>query len=533
VSLAGDVACTVTVSGISGGGPTSRTYTVTLFNPDELGEQIEISGPSDLSLAGATYTFNSIEQSDEYELEVARLDGEAWLDGAEDDPLPRIEEAVSPGYDLRQSALKRTGMKAFQLTYPSGVFADQSFVIARDLIPAAESRLKFHERARFSTENTTLEAQISEDGGVSWFTVFSRSGVGGNSGLWDSSWIAREIDLSSYAGEVINLRFRMTRNGGSIYQGVSDNYGFFIDDITLTGGVQLTFPNRTVLPKYSSSFALDTNTAGGPLQSNTQYAMRIRPNVGCRWFDNGPLKIVRTAVLASPEIAVEHPSGTGLVDGMSTVAYGNVTVGVPASRTFVIRNSGTANLSGITVTKIGTNAADFTVTSNPAVGIAPGSATKFFVKFAPTTAGVKSATIRIASNDADENPFDIKLSGLAFMPEIAVEQPSGTGLVDGVSTVAYGNVTVGVPASRTFVIRNTGISNLIGITVTKIGTNAADFTVTSNPAVGIAPGSATKFFVKFAPTTAGVKSATIRIASNDANENPFDIKLTGSAFSVP
>jgi len=199
-SLDDDLSYTITVAGIGGGGPTSRAYTVTIFDPNALGDSVAISGPASLPVTGQPYTFNPIDQADEYELEVASLDGSAWTEGAEDSPVPRIEEAIAPGYTLRQSALTRTGSKAFQLTYPSGVFSDQSFVITRDIVPAAESRLTFHDRARFSTETTTLEAQVSSNGGESWTTLFSREGVGGHSDLWDASWIARDIDLSAYAG---------------------------------------------------------------------------------------------------------------------------------------------------------------------------------------------------------------------------------------------------------------------------------------------------------------------------------------------
>jgi hypothetical protein len=41
-------------------------------------------------------------------------------------------------------------------------------------------------------------------------------------------------------------------------------------------------------------------------------------------------------------------------------------------------------------------------------------------------------------------------------------------------------------------------------------------------------GGSTSFTVGFAPVTAGFHTATLRIASNDSDENPFDIVLTGN-----
>jgi hypothetical protein len=41
--------------------------------------------------------------------------------------------------------------------------------------------------------------------------------------------------------------------------------------------------------------------------------------------------------------------------------------------------------------------------------------------------------------------------------------------------------------------------------------------------------TSTTFTVTFTPSAAGARSAAIHIASNDANESPFDITLTGTA----
>ena len=73
--------------------------------------------------------------------------------------------------------------------------------------------------------------------------------------------------------------------------------------------------------------------------------------------------------------------------------------------------SATDALSGLAVTKDGAAAADFTVSSLAASTLAAGASTTFTVRFAPTALGSRSAALHIASNDADENPFDITLTG--------------------------------------------------------------------------------------------------------------------------
>lgn len=114
---------------------------------------------------------------------------------------------------------------------------------------------------------------------------------------------------------------------------------------------------------------------------------------------------------ASPDIAVEQPAGSSMVDGTAKRSFGTVTVGESAVRTFTIRNEGTAKLKGISITTNGANAADFTAEPPAGSILKPGASTTFKVTFSPKAAGTRSAAIHIASNDPDEKPFDIQLGG--------------------------------------------------------------------------------------------------------------------------
>ena len=116
-------------------------------------------------------------------------------------------------------------------------------------------------------------------------------------------------------------------------------------------------------------------------------------------------------VFPAPEIVVEQPAGTGLTDGAGTVNFNAVTLGSSTVLAFVIRNTGTAGLTSLSVTRDGTNSADFTIGSLGGTTLAPGASTTFTVTFAPGALGARAAAIHIANNDADENPFDIALAG--------------------------------------------------------------------------------------------------------------------------
>ncbi len=123
-----------------------------------------------------------------------------------------------------------------------------------------------------------------------------------------------------------------------------------------------------------------------------------------------------------PEINLQG-NGQNIVDGDATPSiddgtdFGNANVtGGAAVRTFTIQNSGTGtlNLSGPApdyVQITGANASDFTVTSQPSSTIAAGNSLTFQVTFNPSAAGTRTASVTIASDDSDENPYDFGIQG--------------------------------------------------------------------------------------------------------------------------
>jgi uncharacterized delta-60 repeat protein len=201
------------------------------------------------------------------------------------------------------------------------------------------------------------------------------------------------------------------------------------------------------------------------------------------------------------DIAVEQPFNNNLTDGGSK-SFGNVAVGANSSLNFIIKNTGNANLTGLTISLDGADAGMFTVTANPTAPVSgPNGTTAFTVRFAPTSVGLKTAAIHIASNDPDESPFDITLTGgPPAAPEIAVER-SGVNIADG-GSVGFVTATVGSPADVVFTVRNTGSAPLAlnGTPVVAVGgTDAALFSVISPPASAVGAGDSTTFIVRYAP----------------------------------
>jgi autotransporter-associated beta strand protein len=305
------------------------------------------------------------------------------------------------------------------------------------------------------------------------------------------------------------------------------------DDFTVTAN-----PNYRVPGVASTTFTVQFAPSASPGVGSRSAKLSIDSNDS----DENPFVINLTGeAVLPPEIAVEQPEGTnipnnGSQDFLSVLLDSNI------SHTFTIRNSGDLplNLSGTPQVAIsGTNAADFTVTTQPSASIAADGATTFTVQFTPSVRGPRSAKLSIANNDTNEDPFVINLSGTAVLPpDIAVEQPAGTNIANN-STKDFGSVGQGLEKSLTFTIRNSGdlplsLSGPPRVVIS--GTNAADFTVTTQPNATIEAAGTTTFTVKLALSASAVvgpRSAQLSIANNDSDKNPFVIKLSGTAVLPP
>jgi len=136
-------------------------------------------------------------------------------------------------------------------------------------------------------------------------------------------------------------------------------------------------------------------------------------------------------------------------------------------------------------------------------------------------------------SDSDAAWVDQVVYTPSAAPEIAVEHPAGSDLVDGSASVDLGFVNLSeTSAPITITLKNVGAANLTGIAVSKNGANSDEFSLGSLGATTLAPGASTTFTVAFSPNAEGIRTAGIQIASNDANENPFDITVTGTCITV-
>ncbi|PWA05442.1 choice-of-anchor D domain-containing protein [Flavobacterium psychrotolerans] len=241
-----------------------------------------------------------------------------------------------------------------------------------------------------------------------------------------------------------------------------------------------------------------------------------------------------------PEIDVQG-NATSIVDGDVTPSvtdwtdFGSTDINSGTiTRTFTIKNTGTALLTVGAITFSGANAGDFSVTTAPATSVAAGSSTTFVVTFNPSAAGLRTASMSMVNNDGNENPYNFSIQGTGTEQEIDV-QGNSTSIVDGDVTPSvtdwtdFGSSDINSGTiTKTFTIQNTGTSSLTVGAITFGGANAGDFSVTTTPAASVVAGSSTTFVVTFNPSAAGLRTASMSMVNNDGNENPYNFSIQGT-----
>ncbi len=140
--------------------------------------------------------------------------------------------------------------------------------------------------------------------------------------------------------------------------------------------------------------------------------------------------------------------------------FGLALPGSGVLKTFEIRNTGSQDLLINDATILNDTFGSFAIESGGLpVTIAPGQTHQLVVRFTPVILGDASATLQIISNDPDENPLDIPLSGTGVetLPEISLKEIQSGNVSDAnqISTsfpleAVDGNLYLASIASRSF-----------------------------------------------------------------------------------
>lgn len=223
---------------------------------------------------------------------------------------------------------------------------------------------------------------------------------------------------------------------------------------------------------------LGASSGDGPLEA--------RSNAGELFIIHG---------VGAPEMDVTQALAGDILD-TGAANFGTVGIDGIRRRTFVIHNTGAANITGLEVTLDGEDAALFTVVSSPTAPLEPDANTTITIAFAPTSFGEKTAALHLASNDEDESPFDIVLTGTCVppIPPLVATLPA-----DGVGSFeATLHATVNAVGSERSVVFDYGTTSDYDSSVTATpATVDGDATVSvSAQAIGLRPRTLYHFRVR-------------------------------------
>jgi hypothetical protein len=205
-----------------------------------------------------------------------------------------------------------------------------------------------------------------------------------------------------------------------------------------------------------------------------------------------------------------------------TINFGNVCANISAERTITVRNDGETDLS---IGAVAAPSQPFGKTSDNCLGrtLSEAESCTITVRFSPEGEGSFNSSFQIPSNDPDDNPVTVALTGTGTFsgacPDIAV-------LPDG--DLSFPNIYEGVTAEQTLTVKNEGNSNLL---IGGITNPAMPFSISSDACSSrtLQPAGSCELRVMFAPGEAGAFNSSFAISSNDPDEDPVTVSLNGSA----
>jgi hypothetical protein len=263
---------------------------------------------------------------------------------------------------------------------------------------SSPARLEFAFFKSTLTGADLINVLVSTNGGVSFSTVATVNRTGAA-----NVWEEQVIDLT---GTTDNAGFQVAFEAVSAGLGGARN--MYIDNVRISvpSGPEIGITgNGNSISNGSTSPSLANHTDFGLVNTT---AARPSPNVY-------PVPMAEIGSNEKNTTTSEAREGEGVGQARMSVKPTETPIAnaLPGTvvRTFTIANTGVdpLTISGVTIT--GPDAAEFSVSASPASSVGVSGNTTFQITFNPTTDGVKNATIEIANNDADENPFTFAIRG--------------------------------------------------------------------------------------------------------------------------
>ncbi|MBA4371726.1 MAG: hypothetical protein C0402_02560 [Thermodesulfovibrio sp.] len=337
-----------------------------------------------------------------------------------------------------------------------------------------------------------------------------------------------------------------TADHGVNFGNVTVNQFSAIQTITVrnAGAANLVIGSIAVQDPATAPFSITSNTCAGQTlapSATCTIGVRFSPiaaGVVYETFDipsNDPNeKVVRVTLKGSgtyPDIVVTDPV---VPSDDSLLPFGNQVINTTGSRIITVRNNGVGNLvfGSITVAApFSIDLASSTCDNFGATGMTTASTCTLYVQFTPTAQTGYTGTVSISSNDPNKSPFAVTVTGAGTAPapditltdQNSASSPPVMSMDFGFLDYHAGSLT------KILYIRNDGSAIL---NIGALSLPAGPFTVQANTCGTLNPAGICSITLKFAPAAGIAYELALSIASNDPDENPATLTLTGHGFET-
>ena len=209
----------------------------------------------------------------------------------------------------------------------------------------------------------------------------------------------------------------------------------------------------------------------------------------------------------------------------------------PSSKSFLIKNAGTNNLSITKVALGGANAGSFKITNPPTLpaSISAASTIEVDVTFAPLVQGNQSATITVDTDDPNKGEVNVRLTGqgesLAPQPTwtSTCEDQTGAPQDGSCEFLNFQDTAAGLVSTKAVHLQNSGCATLNVTDISILNAGLPDggsvFRVHGTPPtaaspLAIASGSTVDVQIDFAPADSSTSLADLYITTNGVPGDP-------------
>jgi len=219
------------------------------------------------------------------------------------------------------------------------------------------------------------------------------------------------------------------------------------------------------------------------------------------------------------------------------VPFGNVTEMTLSERTVAVTNNGDQDLVIGQIAVANPLSAPFSILNDTCSNqtLTQGMGCNLAVRYSPPTTGASTDSFDIPSNDTDEDPVIFNVSGTgisASAPEITVTDSVNP---ENDLQVPFGEVTVMNSSDRVITISNDGTMNLDIGQIAVSNPLAAPFSVMNDTCSNqtVVPAANCSLTVRFTPPSPGASNDSFDIPSNDGDENPATVNVSGAGTEIP